>query len=456
MLPGAESLKASYRFFVYVQPGQLASQPGQPEIEFLGLMAKTSDTTQGKAARLQVSLIPSDAFDQFIDPDNFCSVDSDADPGKLLVKSPPAGRYRSEDVFTQTIPTDGTDSSFSSKMRMTGPYWLVISNCGSVPAESVSGQIVVKHVHGLLPAIDVSKLNFFGWFALTWLVCVCLWGKSCYESMDYFTGHHAIVTAVLCFSAASAVMSWIALHWWNSTGFPNVFSSNADKALRLASLVAGATWLVSISQGGVNIEGKKLGYVQSFIVWILLVPAGALNQCLQEERFARDLMHTPVFCVKLLLALAIAGIGFWIIYGCTNLIEAAGASSSATCELFVRIRRTIIVMLCLSLITFLLQCVELVIPRTFRNPLWFEYLWIVNEAVPRTIELLTMGAISSALAPSNRNIFGARYQDLNLGDAAKDDHEMDEMDGTNVAPQTLGRDEAGDREEDAEANTFVI
>lgn len=417
-VPANRSLHTLYAFYVYSLEESPDRHMGDPFVKFKGLQAVANEAGAKKLTAdellknrgVQLSMMRYKDFWSLIDPRKFCSTTVDVqekrtlEVNQLLVQKDVVLSLEDVDVYMYTVKFPNASSSNSHgsdrkvKLRSTGVYILVFSNCGDFVDATVSGDVVVKNAYGFLPGNEYHKMPFYYWLllayvalAMVWMMLSLRWWKELFMIQN-------CVAAVIFFGLIEAFLWYIFFNDWNSTGVRGKFlfilailftvlkSAFSYMLVLVASLGWGVTRPYLDHQVIIKIQGLCLLYI------IL----DFIREAVLSFRHSHTLSLAFVLLCLLPVSLLNGTIFYWVFTALSTLMETLQERRQvAKLLLFQRLWKILILALGVATFTLLFQIFNLSRSITAR----WKYQWLFADGVSHMLFLFVLACMMYLWAP---------------------------------------------------------
>jgi len=452
LAPASGSLEGHYMFYILEGKGDPAT------VEFQDLVAHVAshsvkDAEFASYKGVQVSLIPYTDLFQYIDKDHFCADSADASSnknavaGQLLLRStlPPTS------VFAATVPFGEpmTPQKFTlPKHQKGGAYLLSISNCGWLSNASVTGKVVVRSTHGLLPGSEIMKKPFYGWLTVAYAVAAIVWVVFCLRWWTHLLGIHWSMATVVIVGLIEVSLRYLYLQDWNVTGergsylFVATISAATMKSVASYMLVL----VTALGWGVTRLDLDHMTVLKVQLVGFLYMTADFLRECVLSYRHSHIIAMSAKLGV-LMPVVILDGCVFMWIFNALGKRKAELANQSEKRQLFDELKKAMIFALSVGLFARILQIGDFA--EVVNIP--FQYQWLLGEGTFHIIYLSVLLFLIKVWMPnenSDRYAYSTQIGMEDVGEAdgpvcadeapdMRDAADREES-GNRVAPQTFG------------------
>jgi len=455
-IPVNRTLHTLYAFYVY----SLAESPdtaiGPPFVKFSDLRATPtiSDGVDHSSYQgVQVSIMRFRDFWTLINPNKFCSTESDVQMGTadavdtLLVQKHASKTFADVDVYLHTIRFPSlTESKTGDTMRKnissTGVYILVFSNCGKFVDATVAGNVIVKNAYGFLPGIEYHKMPFYGWMMLIYGVLAFVWlGLSIRWWKELFNIQMSI-GAVIFFGLVESFLWYMHFHDWNETGkrgktlfilaiwFTVVKSCFSYMLVLVASLGWGVTRPF--------LDRDVITKVQT--ISFLYIVLDFIREAVLSFRHSHTLSLVFVLLCLLPVSLMNGGLFYWVFTALSGLIQTLEErKQTSKLKLFQRLWKILVFVLIVASLALLFQFFDLTRSSTTR----WKYQWLFADGVSHFLFLFVLVAMMYLWAPHK---YSMRYA-YTTQVAEDEEHASDN-------PAAVWADDDGDDADGDDADSF--
>lgn len=414
-LPSNRSLHTLYAFYVYSHEEAPERPLGQPLVRYENLIVTPSSTPPGidlsTYKGVQLSILKYSEFWNLIDREKFCCTQADKEAGKcehrdqLLVQKKVGQSYEDAHVYTATVPISTKGEKQESKIRVTGVYILVFSNCGEFADGTVNGQVTVRNSYGFLPGNEYHKMPFYGWLltvyivlTIAWLVLAVRWWKELFNIQS-------CITAVVLFGLCEAALWYIFFRDWNAKGqrhqvlfILSILSSVIKNIFSyMLVLVASLGWGVTRPY----LDRHVILKIQA--VCFLYIVLDFIREAVLSFRHSHSLSLAFVLLCLLPVSLLNGGIFYWVFTALSTLMETLkDRRQFEKLALFNRLWTVLIFALSVATVTLLIQIFNLSRSITSR----WQLQWLFADGVSHVLFLVVLAVMMYLWAP---NKYSQRY-----------------------------------------------
>jgi hypothetical protein len=438
-----------YAFYVYSHQDAPDRSLGSPFVKFHSLEAHSTDEKQSNAqlaeyASLQLSLLPYSDFWTLINPQKFCSSQSDVDQGladfsNQLLVSKPTQQGKSAHIYTATVkfadPNQQTTKDAETPVRKTGVYILVFSNCGTVANAKVKGSVIVKNAYGFLPGNEYHKLPFYGYLSLGYVFLALTWFALSLRYWREIFHIQNCITGVIFLGLVESFLWWIFFNDWNANGsrsqmkFVLALLATVVKSIfsYMLVLVASLGWGVTRPY----LDQKTIMKIKG--VSLLYIVLDFIRETVLSFRHSHSLSLIFVLLCLLPVSLLNGGIFYWIFTALSGLIETLKERrQSEKLVLFTRLWRLLVAAMGVASLTLLWQIFDLSRSISIR----WHYQWLFADGVSHGLFFVVLVVMMLLWAPtsvSKRYAYSSQVDDEARGAKGKGDSGSavweDELDG---------------------------
>jgi hypothetical protein len=442
-----------YTYYVFSSEEAPERPFGDPFVKYHSMVAHSTtsqpDTSFKDYVGVQLSLMKYEDFWTLIDPKHFCCGRAEVEKGlckavdQLLVKKAPGQRYRDVEVYQQVVRfPDGPSfepTDVKLRVRETGVYILMISNCGLKQGASITGNVQVKNAYGFLPGNEYHKMPFYGFLSFVYLVFAIIWGVLSYRWWKEVFAIQNCIAGVIVLGAVEAFI-WYIFFWdWNSSGSRRnvlfVFAILTSVAKSIFSYM-----LVLVAALGWGITRPYLDkdiMLRIKAVVVLYIVLGVAREAVLSFMHSHSLPLSFVLLCLLPVSLLNGVIFYWVFTALSSLIQSLkDRGQTAKLQLFQRLWSILIVSLGVASVTLLYQIFS------FSRSLVSQWMhqWLFTDGVSHILFLVVLVAMMYLWAPhqnSNRYAF-----------SSTDTKEPDNEDGKPANAADSWIDEGGEDDED--------
>eukprot|EP00747_Dinoflagellata_sp_TGD_P182066 gnl/TRDRNA2_/TRDRNA2_36136_c0_seq1.p1 gnl/TRDRNA2_/TRDRNA2_36136_c0~~gnl/TRDRNA2_/TRDRNA2_36136_c0_seq1.p1 ORF type:complete len:541 (+),score=100.04 gnl/TRDRNA2_/TRDRNA2_36136_c0_seq1:128-1750(+) len=431
-IPGNRSLHMLYTYYIYSHEDAPETPLGSAFVKFHGLVShssdpkKTDDMVQGYYG-IQLSLMKYEDFFKLINPQEFCCSQEDIveqrceKQDQLLVNKLPRESYNDVDVYVHTIKflnsttTHAKDSQM--RLRKTGVYILMFSNCGNLDDAVVSGSVVVKNPYGFLPGNEYYKMPFYGWLSVVYMLLSMMWMALSIRWWKELFNIQNCVSVVILLGLIESFLWYVFYNDWNEAG-------TRGKLLFVLGILASVVksvfsyMLVLVASLGWGVTRPFLD--QATVIRIqaiscLYIVLEVVREVVLSFRHSHSLPLAFVLLCLLPVSLLNGVIFYWVFTALSSLIEALkDRRQFEKLILFQRLWTILICTLATATITLLYQIFNL--SRSIATR-WMHQ-WLFTDGVSHILFLVVLAAMMYLWAPHKYSQRYAYSQQI-------DDHEPD-------------------------------
>jgi len=166
-VPARDTFERRYTFYVHSFEDSPGPRGSKPQLSFSDLKLGTGGGEVLEGTAVAVGVFPWHEANNSLDGRALCEQGvvqsmSDADAHWHQVKFPAV------DDRTYTL-------------GRSGPYMLIVANCGQDAGVQISGSVVLKNPYGFMAGNDYFKLSVYFWSASAYLVALLLWGAKMFS-----------------------------------------------------------------------------------------------------------------------------------------------------------------------------------------------------------------------------------------------------------------------------------
>mmetsp|Transcript_93103 Transcript_93103/g.221439 ORF Transcript_93103/g.221439 Transcript_93103/m.221439 type:complete len:477 (-) Transcript_93103:20-1450(-) len=410
-VPESKSLSLLYAFFIYDPPNVTGKRPPvTPFVQFKSLKASsTSEDFDNDKLKdyqgLQIHLIKYEDLWSQVDTSQMCATYYDVQQGlsqvqdHLIIRRNKGQSLADVNVYRHQLRFGKKEPDERFVVKHGGVYYLVVSNCGTFDQATISGQIVVKHQHGYLPANEYSKMPFYG---ISGLVCsglFVIWVLLCVRWWTQLFNIHLCIAAVCFLAVAEAGIWYLFLIDWNSSGIHSnflfasavVFSVTRSTSSYMLVLLACLGWGVTKP----ILDGSTICRILclSFIYIVLNV----IREIVLAYSHSQAIPIPFVLLCLVPVSILNGGIFYWIFVALTGLMETL-ESQGQTEKLQIFKKLWWILLIAIAFAVGVLMAQVFVFSRDF--PARWEEQWMFTDGAPQVGYVCVLTAIMCLWAPN--------------------------------------------------------
>jgi len=410
-VPANRSLHTLYAFYVYSYEEAPEKQEGQPFVKFKQLHLEEAVASRPPASDailqyegIQLSMMRYRDFWNLIDPQKFCSTQTDVDVGRadkkdqlLVTKSNHRMSYKDVNVYVHTVRF-GSYRDEKADLAKTGVYILVFSNCGGFMDAAVSGTVIVKNAYGFLPGNEYHKMTFYGWLlviyvglALAWMVLSIRWWRELFAIQN-------CIAVVIFLGLLECILWFTFFNDWNQSGVRGKFLFVFAILLTVVKstfsymlvLVASLGW--GITRPYLDIQVLLKIQVLSFLYIVL----DFIREAVLSFRQSHSLSIAFVLLCLLPVSLLNGAIFSWVFTALSGLMETLKERRQfEKLALFQRLWKILIAALVGATLTLLFQIFNLSRSITAR----WKYQWLLTDGISHVLFLFVLASMMYLWAP---------------------------------------------------------
>lgn len=433
-VPGNRSMHMLYTYYIYSSEDAPERPFGAPYVKYHGLVshvAHGNDMELKDYVGIQLSLVKYEDFWTLIDPHHFCCGPAEVEQklcdheDQLLVNKPPSTRYRDAAVYTHTIrfPNSSSFQSEDKKLRVreTGVYILMLSNCGLHNGAVIYGSAVVKNAYGFLPGNEYHKMPFYGWLSLIYMVMAVIWTVlSLRWWKEVFNLQHCIA-AVILLGLVESFVWYIFFTDWNASGTRgNIFFLIAILASVMKSIFSYLLVLVASLGWGVTrpyLDQDTMFRIKAMS--FLYIVLGAAREVVLSFQHSHSLPLAFVLLCLLPVSLLNGVIFYWVFTALSSLIQTLkDRGQTAKLLLFQRLWWILIISLSVATVTLLYQIFAVSQKLVTR---WHNQ-WLFTDGVSHILFLFILTVMMYLWAPhqhSQRYAYSQQVDSKEVDDDGK-------------------------------------
>jgi hypothetical protein len=426
-----------YTYYIYSSEDAPDRPFGAPYVKYHGLVSHAlassgrSDVELKDYVGIQLSLVKYEDFWTLVDPHHFCCGQAEVQAGlcaledQLLVKKAPNTRYRDAAVYTHTVrfPNSSSFTSEDKKLRVreTGVYILMLSNCGTQNGAVIYGSAVVKNAYGFLPGNEYHKMPFYGWLSLIYMVLAVIWMVlSLRWWKEVFSLQHCIAGVILLGLVESFVW-YVFFTDWNASGtrgnvvFVIAILASVAKSIfsYLLVLVASLGW--GVTRPYLD-QGTTLRIKATCFLYIVL---GVAREVVLSFQHSHSLPLAFVLLCLLPVSLLNGMIFYWVFTALSGLIQTLkDRGQTAKLLLFQRLWGILIISLGIATVTLLYQIFAVSQKLVTR---WHNQ-WLFTDGVSHILFLFILAVMMYLWAPhqhSQRYAYSQQVDSKEVDDDGK-------------------------------------
>lgn len=432
-IPPNRSLHMLYTYYVYSHEDAPEKKFGPPFVKYHELSAHSvegrTDLDLQDYNGLQLSLMKYDDFFNIIDPDHFCCSGDDVSSGqcavqdKLRVKLKPGMRLRDGGVYSDMIRFAGTADRANHKdkqlrVRETGVYILMISNCGDHDSATVSGSVIVRNPFGFLPGNEYYKMPFYGWLSLVYMALGVIWMVLSIRWFKELFNLQGCIAGVILLGLVESFLWYFFFTKWNEDGI----RTNVLFVLAILSSVAKTTFsylLVLVASLGWGVTRPYLDKditIRIQAICLLYMCLGVIREVVLSFRHSHSLPLAFVLLCLLPVSLLNGVIFYWVFTALSSLISTLkDRRQMEKLQLFQRLWGILIFSLSIATITLLYQILD--VSRSIADR-WMHQ-WLFTDGVSHVLYLLVLASMMYLWAP-HKNSQRYAYSAIEAQDSKPD------------------------------------
>jgi len=409
-VPGNRSLKMLYTFYVYAKKDAPENAQDDPVVTFSGLVSHSTQPTVDAAdlqayRGIQLSLMRYSDFWYLIDPRKFCCDATDVaeqrckEVNELLVKKVTGQRYRDVFVYAHTVPFNvDYPQDKQRKIRESGVYILVYSNCGLRDNAAVSGSIVVKNPYGFLPGSEYYKMPLYSWLTVIYTGCAVAWGCLSLRWWKELSNIQNCISAVIFLGLLECFLWYIYFDDWNQNGqrgqflFVVAILASVTKSIfsYMLVLVASLGWGVTRPY----LDRTTITRIQALSCFYIILDV--IREVVLSFQHSHSLPMVFVLLCLLPVSILNGVIFYWIFTALSTLIQTLkDRRQTEKQQLFERYWAILILSLLVATAALLYQ----IFVTTRDVAAGWKLQWLFMEGVPHVLFLVVLVAMMYLWAP---------------------------------------------------------